>query len=123
MPSFGELLRKLRGVRSQREISEELGMPVTTLSTLENQENIPRGITLKRLADFYGVPMSYFYSAPTVAMKSSESAKEWLLSLREATNFKEGVATHAAPDISQKVKDAISQAINERQNAKTPDND
>ena len=38
MPKFGELLRRLRGDRSQREVADELGMPVTTLSTLENQE-------------------------------------------------------------------------------------
>lgn len=121
MQSFGELLRKLRGARSQKEIANELSMPVTTLSTLENQDNAPRGITLKRLADFYGVPMSYFYVAPSSQMKSSESARDWLISVRRTTDFKKGIATHAPADVSERVKEAISGAISERKNAETSD--
>lgn len=123
MAKFGDLLKKLRGGRSQKDVARDLGMPITTLSTLENQESIPRGNTLKRLADFYGVPITYFYSAPTAELRSTESAKEWLISLRRSNDFKEGLATHAPPHVSDRVKQAISAAINERKNANLADDE
>jgi len=46
MENFGERLRRLRGDRSQKEVATKLGLPVTTLSSLENQDTIPRGEVL-----------------------------------------------------------------------------
>jgi transcriptional regulator with XRE-family HTH domain len=120
MPNFGELLRRLRGERSQREVASELRMPVTTLSSLENQATVPRGPVLKRLAEYYGVPISYFYPAPSTPMKSSESAKEWLLSLRGSANMKETVATHAPIDFPDEVKSRVAEAIRKRKHAEAP---
>ena len=96
---FGELLRRLRGPRTQKEVSTDLDMPVTTLSSLENQESVPRGPVLKRLADYYGVEITYFYSAPTSEMSSTSTAREWLLSLRDKPGVaKDAIATLAPPD-------------------------
>ncbi len=78
MPNFGEILRRLRNNRSQREVASELKMPVTTLSTLENQGSVPRGSVLKKLADYYGVSVAYFYVASPSEMKPSGAARAWL---------------------------------------------
>src|SRR5579871_4744083 len=68
------VVNRLRGSRTQKEVASLLEMPVTTLSTLENQEAVPRGSVLKRLADFYGVPLNYFYAAPSAEMKATDTA-------------------------------------------------
>jgi len=119
--SFGELLRRLRGSRAQREVAEELGMPVTTLSTMENQETAPRGLVLKKLADYYGVPLTYFYSGPTSRMQSSAPAREWLLSLKERSVKNTGIATHAPPEYSDSVKKEFAEKIKQKKRAETSD--
>jgi transcriptional regulator with XRE-family HTH domain len=119
MANFGELLRRLRGKRSQKEVAVELDMPVTTLSTLENQSGIPRGAMLKRLADHYGVPLVYFYASVASEMKSSDSAKEWLKSVKENTDAKDAIAAHAPPDYPDQFKTKITEKIRQEKNAKT----
>jgi hypothetical protein len=66
----------------QWQVALDLEMPVTTLSTRENQEAVPRGIVVKRLADVYGVPPSYFCVAPSAEMKATDGANAWLQQLR-----------------------------------------
>jgi transcriptional regulator with XRE-family HTH domain len=114
MPNFGELLRRLRGGRSQREAAAELQMPVTTLSTLENQQSVPRGPVLKKLAGYYGVSISYFYSSSATEMKPTGAASAWLQTVRQNANVKETIATHASPDYSEEMKDKIAEKIAER---------
>lgn len=114
MPDFGELLRRLRGGRSQRQVAAELEMPVTTLSTLENQQTIPRGPVLRKLADHYGVSLSYFYSSSATVMKPTESASAWLKTVRQDTKLKEAIATYASPDYPEDVKDKIAEKIAEK---------
>jgi transcriptional regulator with XRE-family HTH domain len=118
---FGELLRRLRSTRSQKDVAGELGMPITTLSTLENQEAVPRGPVLKKLADFYGVPLMYFYPAPTSEMRPSATAKEWLLSLKHKTVQKDAIATHASHDYPEDVKQQFAQRIKQKRRAETSD--
>lgn len=119
---FGEMLRRLRGTRSQKDVARELGMPVTTLSTLENQETVPRGPVLKKLADYFGVPLTYFYSAPSSEMRPSSAAKEWLLSLKERRVQKDAIATHASPEYPEDVKQEFAQRIKQKRRAETSDN-
>jgi transcriptional regulator with XRE-family HTH domain len=114
MPTFGELLRRLRGTRSQREVAADLKMPVTTLSTLENQESVPRGPVLKRLADFHGVSLTYFYTSSASEMKPSGAASAWLQTLRQEVHAKETIATYASPDYTDETKNKIAQKISER---------
>ena len=117
MAGFGELLRRLRGERSQREVSAELGMPVTTLSSLENQEGVPRGPVLQKLAEYFAVPPAYFYPASPTRMKSSDSAREWLTLVRKSTTAKQTVATHAPPDFPEEVKKRLAEKIQQKKNA------
>ena len=114
MPNFGELLRRLRGGRSQREVAGELQMPVTTLSTIENQQSVPRGPVLKKLAGYYGVSVSYFYSSSATEMKPTGAASAWLQTVRRDSNVKETIATYAQPDYSEEIKNKIAEKIAEK---------
>ncbi len=118
MPDFGQLLRRLRGGRSQREAAAELQMPVTTLSTLENQQSVPRGTVLKKLAGYYGVSVSYFYSSSATEMKPTGAASAWLQTVRRDSNVKETIATYAQPDYSEEIQDKIAEKIAEKVNEK-----
>jgi transcriptional regulator with XRE-family HTH domain len=118
MANFGELLRRLRGGRSQKEVAGELEMPVTTLSTLENQESVPRGPVLKKLAAHYGVTVSYFYSSSTTEMKPTGAASAWLQTVRQNSNVKETIATYASAEYSEEVKNQIAEKIAEKINEK-----
>jgi len=119
---FGELLRRLRGTRSQKDVASDLGMPVTTLSTLENQEAVPREPVLKKLADYFGVPLTYFYAVPASVMRPSDAAKEWLLSLKHKSIEKNTIATHAPPEYPEDVKKRFAEKIRQKRRAETPDN-
>jgi transcriptional regulator with XRE-family HTH domain len=114
MAGFGDLLRRLRGSRTQKEVASGLGMPVTTLSTLENQEAVPRGTVLKRLADFYNVPLSYFYTATSTQMKATDAAKAWLQRLKN-TDVKAGtIATYGPPDMTDDLRHLIANSIKQK---------
>src|SRR5271157_359738 len=108
MKHFGERLRRLRGDRSQKAVAEALGMPQTTLSSLEKQTAIPRGDTLKRLADFFGVPITYFY---TQELKPSETAKDWLTELRSEAKVRDTIAAHSATPLDPGVRDSIASKL------------
>jgi len=119
MPNFGELLRRLRGSRSQKEVASSLNMPVTTLSTLENQDQVPRGAVLKRLADYYGVPLMYFYQSTASEMAPSDSAREWLDFVRRGSVDKNEIATHAPADYPEEARRLFAERIRQRKNADT----
>lgn len=119
--SFGALLRRLRGDRPQKDVATELGMPVTTLSSLEKQVGVPRGPMLKRLANFYGVPVTYFYAGPSGQAGPSAEARTWLASLRNSMSAKPAVATYADPAISAELKAAVGEALHKH--AATADNE
>lgn len=114
MAGFGDLLRRLRGSRTQKEVASLLEMPVTTLSTLENQEAVPRGAVLKRLADFYGVPLNYFYAAPSAEMKATDTAKAWLHQLKNTAAKEATIATYGPPHLSKELKQRIAEAIKQQ---------
>jgi transcriptional regulator with XRE-family HTH domain len=97
MAHFGERLRLLRGQRSQKRVAEELGIAPTTLCTFENQESLPRGETLQKLADYFGVQISYFF--PSNPAKPSEAARNYLLTIRRATGTAQGLPTHSNLDL------------------------
>ena len=111
MDGFGVLLRRLRGHRTQKEAASDLGMPVTTLSTLENQFSIPRGSVLKKLANYYGVPVTYFYSVPSTAMQATSSAKAWLQKVKQFESKENVIATSADADFPEDLKLRVAQRI------------
>jgi len=122
MENFGHRLRRLRGDRSQKEIAGALGMPVTTLSTLENQDSIPRGEVLQKLAECYKVPISYFYKTGTTEIKTSDAAHAWVLQLRdEPTEGKDTVATQSNIQLDDKDLEKIAERMRLR-HAKISDN-
>jgi transcriptional regulator with XRE-family HTH domain len=119
MPTFGELLRRLRGLKSQKAVASELDMPVTTLSSLENQSQVPRGPLLEKLANYYGVPLTYFFPSPTSEPKPTDSAREWLKTVSQNLGVKDGIAAHAPPEYPDKIKKHFAEKIREKKHAKT----
>jgi transcriptional regulator with XRE-family HTH domain len=111
MEKFGERLRKLRGERPQKEIAAHMGIPTTTLSTLENQDTIPRGEVLRKLADCYKVPISYFYEAASPKVRSSDAAHAWLQSLREPAVGKDIVATQSTAQLDDDTLEKIAERM------------
>jgi transcriptional regulator with XRE-family HTH domain len=117
---FGEKLRRLRGDTPQKEVAEALDIPQTTLSGLEKQSSIPRGDILKKLADYFGVAIEYFYDAPE--FQPSRSAKAWLEHLQ--TNFKgsDAIAAHSDDPVDEALRKKILHKIR-KNNAKTSNKD
>jgi transcriptional regulator with XRE-family HTH domain len=114
MENFGQRLRRLRGDRSQREVATGLGIPPTTLSTLENQETVPRGETLQKLAEYFKVPMSYFFRQTNIELKGSDSARAWLQHLQQPVVGKDTVATQANASLDEDIKEQIAQRLRKR---------
>lgn len=109
---FGERLRRLRGDRSQKSVAEELGFPQTTLSSLENQQAVPRGELLTKLAQFFGVPIDYFYDESQP--RASDSARTWLRSLRDRPKGFETVATHSREPLDGKVRKTFASILKKK---------
>lgn len=115
MEHFGERLRRLRADRSQKAVADALEIPQTTLSSLENQKSVPRGDVLNKLATYFGVPVSYFYSA--VEPVPSEAAKAWFQQLKnEDVKGRETVATHSSLPVDAATKKAIAAKLKEKSN-------
>lgn len=109
---FGKRLRRLRGELSQREAAQALGIPTTTLSSLEQQETVPRGPMLQRLADHFGVPIEYFYPP---GKRTTESAREWLRQLRQRSfDATPTVATHSDIDFDDETKEQFAAGVRKR---------
>jgi transcriptional regulator with XRE-family HTH domain len=114
LPTFGELLRRLRGSRSQKQVAADLKMPVTTLSTLENQSSAPRASVLRKFADYYGVPLSYFYPPTATKMVPSDSALAWLQSVTQAPTAKDSIAFHGPVEYPDEVKKQFAAKIQQK---------
>jgi transcriptional regulator with XRE-family HTH domain len=109
MEQFGEKLRRLRGETTQKTVAEALDMPQTTLSSLEKQRSVPRGEVLTKLADFFKVPVEYFYDEPE--RKRSEGALAWLEQLKADTKGRETIATHSSARLDPKVSEHIAKRM------------
>lgn len=114
MEKFGHRLRRLRGERSQKDVAADLGIPVTTLSTLENQETIPRGEVLQRLAECYKVPISYFYKQISTGIEASDAAHAWVRHLSDPAEGKDTVATQSNIQLDEKDLERIAERIRRR---------
>jgi transcriptional regulator with XRE-family HTH domain len=109
MAHFGERLRLLRGRRSQKRIADELEVPPTTLSTLENQESLPRGEILEKLANYFGVPVSYFFQPKRA--QPSEAARSYLTLIRSADPRSRGIVTHSTELLDEKDSEKVGEVI------------
>ena len=112
MEHFGERLRRLRGEKPQKSVAEALDIPQTTLSSLEKQETIPRGDVLKKLADFFGVAIEYFYDVPEP--QSSKPAKAWLEHLRSDLRVNDTIATHSRVPLNVNAQNKITDIIRKK---------
>ncbi len=121
MENFGQRLRRLRGDRSQKDVAADLGIPVTTLSTLENQTTIPRGEVLQKLAECYKVPIIYFYKTTSTEIHASDAAHAWVRQLRDPAEGKDTVATQSNIQLDEKDLERIAERIRHR-HAKISDN-
>lgn len=68
MLAAGRRLRDLRGIRSRRGVvnemrSEGIRMSYSALACYENGVRTPKPETRQSLADYYGVPVEYIFSA------------------------------------------------------------
>ena len=52
----GEILRKLRGIRTRTGVSRELGIPYSTLNAYERGDRNPSPEIRKKISEYYGVP-------------------------------------------------------------------
>ncbi len=109
MEHFGERLRRLRGDRPQKSVAEALEIPQTTLSSLEKQKSIPRGNILKRLADFFGVAIEYFYDAPEP--QPSKPASAWLEHLRGDLKGSAAIATYSRVPLDANAQNKITEIL------------
>lgn len=109
MEHFGEKLRRLRGDKPQKSVAEALDIPQTTLSSLEKQQTIPRGELLTKLADFFGVPINYFYDEPQA--QSTEPAKAWLEIVRGDWKGRDTIAAHSKHLVNEAVREKIAGKI------------
>lgn len=110
---FGKRLRRLRGNRSQREVASDLGIPTTTLSSLEQQDTVPRGPMLRRLSEHFGVSLDYFFPSEP---KASRPAREMLRELRGHNfNVAATIATHSsATDFDEEDKEQFANLLKAR---------
>jgi transcriptional regulator with XRE-family HTH domain len=109
---FGRRLRRLRGERSQKEVAEGLGIPTTTLSSLEQQETVPRGPVLQRLSDYFGVARDYFYPPHR---RTTSGAREWLRELRQTSfDVDPTIATHSDVHFDEKTKERFAENVRRR---------
>lgn len=115
---FGDRLRRLRGIRSQRDVAEALGIPVTTLSTLENQQSVPRGDVVQRLADHFKVPVDYFYKSEASRVRTSDAAQAaalaWLEQIRQPAQGKDTIAAQSNIDLDESTKERIAEKLREK---------
>lgn len=51
---FGEILRELRGNKSQQKIADELGITKSSLAMYERNERVPRDEVKVRIARYFG---------------------------------------------------------------------
>ena len=55
-----ETLLKERGVTAYR-VSKDTGIDVATMSNWKHGNYVPKVDKIKKIADYFGVPLTYFY--------------------------------------------------------------
>lgn len=57
----GEKMRQLRGKRSKQEVSQALGVSFSSYVKYERGERTPKDSIKKRIAEYFGVTVSYIF--------------------------------------------------------------
>lgn len=84
---LGKRLKKVRKEKkiTQEEISTFLGVKRQTYSAYEREVSIPDSLTLKKLADYFGVSTDYFFldeTTPPIGANTPQEQKLLLLARR-----------------------------------------
>ncbi len=97
--TFGERLRTLRKAskKTQTQVAAELGMSQTRLSYYEKKTDLPRQAMLKKFADYYRVPLSYFVDEQSPGV---ERAREHILALRNQPAYGIAFMARVTPETS-----------------------
>lgn len=91
---LAEKLRKIRKEKkiTQDEISAFLGVKRQTYSAYERRVSVPDSLTLKKLADYFGVSTDYFFSEDGISQTDgaqNEQEQKLLLLARRAQQIPE----------------------------------
>lgn len=84
---LGKRLKKIRKEKkiTQEEISNYLGVKRQTYSAYEREVSVPDSLTLKKLADYFGVSTDYFFldeSSPPMGANTPQEQQLLLLARR-----------------------------------------
>ena len=59
--SAGDKMRTLRGNKSQEQVAEALGIPVSTYASYEQGVRIPRDSMKRKIADYYNLTVQFIF--------------------------------------------------------------
>lgn len=59
--SAGDKMRTLRGNKSQEQVAEALGIPVSTYASYEQGARIPRDSMKRKIADYYNRTVQFIF--------------------------------------------------------------
>ena len=59
--SAGDKMRTLRGNKSQEQVAEALGIPVSTYASYEQGVRIPRDSMKRKIADYYNRTVQFIF--------------------------------------------------------------
>ena len=63
MKAAGQIMRKLRGIRTKTGVSRELDIPYSTYSSYEAGTRTPSGMVKEKLANYYGTTVNAIFFA------------------------------------------------------------
>lgn len=103
-----EKLLKERGVRAA-EVSRQTGIPTSALSAWKRGEYTPKAGKIQKIAEYFDVPLSYFYEDPEQYYNNEDTAK-----LAEEMAIKPGlrVLFDASRDLSYESLKMFAEMIN-----------
>ena len=131
--SFGLKLRELREQtgKSQTQVAQEIAeqfsdrdisVSQATLSAWERRSVAPRQQVLEVLAEYYNVPITYFFEPEMVDDRERlERAKKYLEGLRSANFYMSGVLPHSTE--LRKEGDEVSRSLDEEKLREAWDSD
>ena len=68
--STGAKLKELRGIKTQQEVADEIGITKSALAMYERDERIPRDEVKIRIAEYFGVSSDYLLGVESLKEKT-----------------------------------------------------
>lgn len=95
--ALGKTIKSLRGAKTQKQVAEAAGIPISTLSKIEQARQIPRNDTFEKIAQGLGL---------TIAELEQEIVENTLGALEEESQRAAGVprlrSSHSGSDYREK---------------------